>query len=266
MKKTSLLAIVAVVVIGFLAINFSSNLFSFGGDSGVYVIETEFGQIKVRLYDQTPKHKESFMKLVKDKVFENAAFTQNYDNEAMIGGNFSADGTDRGATIEKEIVDSLHLKFGALVAYPSETGEGSSDDKFILVKGKKYTKDELIQIEKQAIVANLQRDPENSAQMAKIEALAQKHQEDSARALYDAMINKLKLKADTQYLAGLGKLFTPEQINIFTTVGGLPMYEGKMTVFGEVIEGMDVLEKLLKAEADRSGVLVKKVPMKIKND
>ena len=60
--------------------------------------------------------------------------------------------------------------------------------------------------------------------------------------------------------------FSKEQIEAYSTLGGFPQLDGKFTVFGEVIEGMDVLEKLLAAEADQQGKPMVEIPLTVKND
>ncbi len=261
MKKTSLIVIVAIVVAGFLLINFLPNL---GGEPGVYVIETSYGKIRVRLYDETPQHRDNFIKMVKDKAYNKTSVNAIYNKQIVIAGDIEAKdgGEDRGGSIPSEINPKYFPKYGALVAYSDERNPGNSvDDQFILVKGEVYTKEKLVDLEKEQLLGTVVKNPENAALMAKYQKYYQEHKQDSLMAI-DSI---LRAQADQMYADGLGKLFTKEQIDAYTTVGGFPQLE-KFTVFGEVIEGMDVLEKILAAEADQQGKPMVEIPLTVKND
>ena len=64
--------------------------------------------------------------------------------------------------------------------------------------------------------------------------------------------------------AGKGNKFSPAQVEAYTTIGGAPFLDGEYTVFGEVIEGMDVLDKIAAEEVDANSRPVKDIPMTIK--
>jgi cyclophilin family peptidyl-prolyl cis-trans isomerase len=268
MKKTSLIVIVVLVVAGFLAINFLPSL---GGEPGVYVIETSYGKIKVRLYDETPQHRDNFIKQVKEKAY-NKTFVNQVTPMYLLAGDIestSADGqnAERGGSIPSEYNSKYFAKKGALVAMASQSEPNSSvDDQFMLVKGQVYTKEQLIEMEKGKLVQSIADQPENAEKRQKYERFAQQHMEDSALVIITAWKNE----ADQKYSAGLGKLFNNEQIEAYTTIGGMPQVDGlevRFTVFGEVIEGMEILEKILSAEADpRTGKPMIEIPLKIKND
>ncbi|MFZ9846568.1 MAG: peptidylprolyl isomerase [Flavobacteriales bacterium] len=263
MKKTSVIVIVALVVSGFLLINFLPNL---GGEPGVYVIETSYGKIKVRLYDETPQHRDNFMRQVKEKAYNKTFVNAIFNKQIVLAGDIEAkEGADqeRGGSIPSEINPKYFPKKGALVAYADERNPGNSvDDQFILVKGDVYTKEKLVEMEKEQLLGTVAKDPKNADLMAKYQQYYQEHKQDSLMAI-DA---QFRAQADQMYTAGLGKLFSKEQIEAYSTVGGFPQLDGKFTVFGEVIEGMDVLEKMLTAEADQQGKPMVEIPLTVKND
>ena len=124
MKKTSLIVIVVLVVTGFLLINF---LPDFGGEPGVYVIETSYGKIKVRLYDETPQHRDNFIKQVKEKAYNKTFVNAIFNKQRVLAGDIeSKEGAsqERGGSIPSEMNPKYFPKRGALVAYADERNPG----------------------------------------------------------------------------------------------------------------------------------------------
>lgn len=258
MKKTSLIVIVAIVVAGFLLINFLPELTR---EAGVYVIDTPHGKIQVRLFDETPIHKENFMKMVKEKFYDNTPVEVIYSNEVLIAGGAGAEGAEkRGDVLKAELNDKLIPRKGTIAAYFGSDKGTTADDRFFLIHGHVYTKEELVSVEKRKLEMGLQNDPEGLELLKKREMYQYSHKEDSA-ALIDAQI---KAQVEAKYTAGLGKIFSKEDIEVYTKDGGVADIHGEVTVFGEVIEGMDVLEKILALEVDRSNKPVEPISFKIK--
>jgi len=259
MKKTSLIVIVAIVVAGFLLINFLPELTR---ESGVYVIDTPHGKIKIRLYDETPIHKENFMKMVKEKFYNNTPVEVIYSNEVLIAGGSDAENAaeKRGEILKAEMNDKLIPKKGTIAAYFGTDKGTTADDRFFLINGHVYSKEELVSVEKRKLEMGLQNDPEGLELLKKREMYQYSHKEDSA-AIIDAQIKGI---VETKYSAGLGKLFSKEDIEVYTKEGGVADIHGEVTVFGEVTEGMDVLEKILALEVDRSNKPVEPISFNIK--
>ena len=227
-------------------------------------IETTAGDIKVKLYNETPKHRDNFIKLVKDGMYEGTLFHRVIKNFMIQAGDPDSKNApkgkmlgagDVGYTIPAEFVyPKFFHKKGALSA--ARQGDNvnpkkeSSGCQFYIVTGKVYNDSTLLSMESQM--------NENKINVI-FNTLAQKHMKEiykmrkanDENGLYDL---QEKLFAEAQEIAAKQPEFhfTPEQIEAYTTVGGTPHLDGEYTVFGEVVEGMDVVDKIQQVKTDRS--------------
>ena len=227
-------------------------------------IETTAGDIKVKLYNETPKHRDNFIKLVKDGMYEGTLFhrvikdfmiqagdpdSKNAPKGKMLGAG------DVGYTIPAEFVyPKFFHKKGALSA--ARQGDNvnpkkeSSGCQFYIVTGKVYNDSTLLSMESQM--------NENKINVI-FNTLAQKHMKEiykmrkanDENGLYDL---QEKLFAEVQEMAAKQPEFhfTPEQIEAYTTVVGTPHLDGEYTVFGEVVKGLDIVDKIQQVKTDRS--------------
>ena len=218
-------------------------------------LETTLGDIVVELYNETPQHRDNFIKLVKEGYYDGVLFhrvikdfmIQTGDGNSKNAGPETTLGDgDPGYTIEAEFVYPQYFhKRGALAA--ARTGDQvnperrSSGSQFYIVTGKIYSSDELnmmakrmADMKKQDIFRRLV--TENNA---KIQQLQQSQDTAGLQALQNELIQQTEAEA-----ANVAVKFTDEQIDAYTSVGGTPHLDGQYTVFGEVDSGMDVVDKI----------------------
>lgn len=242
-------------------------------------VETSFGEIVVELYNETPKHRDNFIKLVNEKYYDGVLFHRVIKDFMIQAGDGNSKNAkagqmlgsgDPGYTIEAEIVyPGLFHKRGALAA--ARTGDNvnperrSSGSQFYIVTGRKYNESSIRQME--------QRMTEMKKQQV-FNSLVTPHRKEIMKlrmANDTAALNKLQAELIAQTEAQVAQnpdKFTPEQIEAYTTIGGTPHLDGQYTVFGEVVKGMDVVEKIENVEtgkADRPKDDVKIISMKIIN-
>ena len=161
----------------------------------VVVIKTSMGTIKAKLYNDTPKHRDNFIKLVNEGWYNGSPFHR-VIKDFMIQGGQNQDGRlDPGYRVPAEIKDNHFHKKGALAAarQPDQVNpqKASSGSQFYIVQGKVY--------------------------------------DDRTLDMFESR---------------MGKVFNARQRQAYKTVGGTPHLDGDYTVFGEVIEGLDIVDKI----------------------
>ena len=180
---------------------------------------TTAGVVDVKLYDETPEHRDNFVKLVKEQRYDSLLFHRVIKNFMIQGGDpdskYAAPGKllgegDLGYTVEPEFMPELHFhRRGALAAAREgddvNPTKASSASQFYIVWGNVFTKEQL---------------------------------------------DRLK----TQYKQRTGKdiTITPEQLEVYTTIGGTPHLDGDYTVFGEVVKGLEVVDAIQNVKCDEN--------------
>ena len=219
-------------------------------------ISTNYGDIVVRLYDETPEHRDNFLKLAREGYYDGTLFHRVIKDFMIQGGDPDSKGAPAGKhlgaggpeyTLPAEFVyPQYYHKRGVLSA--ARQGDQvnperrSSGSQFYIVWGKKYSEAELKQMAKQL-------DGQRGQQI--FNELAAQHR-DSIQAMYKngdrkglmELQNRLAAETDKLLEATPGFTFTPEQTKDYTTIGGTPFLDNQYTVFGEVVEGLDIVEKI----------------------
>ncbi len=178
----------------------------------IVLISTSKGDIKIKLYNETPLHRDNFIKLVKDNYFDGILFhrviksfmvqTGDPDSKTAASGQMLGNGGP-SYTIPAEIVSKYFHKKGALAAARTADNVNpkreSSGSQFYIVQGKKFSDDEL-----------------------------------------------------NMYETRLNVKFTKEQRDAYKTVGGAPHLDGSYTIFGEVVSGIDVVDAISEVKCDKN--------------
>ena len=226
-------------------------------------LETTMGNITVALYNETPKHRDNCIKLVKEGVYDSTLFhrvikqfmiqagdpdSKNASDTAMLGSG------DVGYTIPAEFNPKFFHKKGVLAAARQgddvNPEKASSGCQFYIVTGRKFTEPQLLGMENKI---NEQREE------ALFDSLARQHMKEiykMRKAGDNAGLLELQdtLEAQARELADKEEKFrfTPEQIKAYSTIGGAPHLDGSYTVFGEVTEGMEVVDNIEIAKTNRA--------------
>ena len=226
-------------------------------------LETTMGNITVALYNETPKHRDNFIKLVKEGVYDSTLFhrvikqfmiqagdpdSKNASDTAMLGSG------DVGYTIPAEFNPKFFHKKGVLAAARQgddvNPEKASSGCQFYIVTGRKFTEPQLLGMENKI---------NEQHEEALFDSLARQHMKEiykMRKAGDNAGLLELQdtLEAQARELADKEEKFrfTPEQIKAYSAVGGAPHLDGSYTVFGEVTEGMEVVENIEIAKTNRA--------------
>lgn len=228
------------------------------------VMHTSMGDIQLKLYNETPKHRDNFIQLVKDGTYNGLLFHRVIKDFMIQGGdvtskdapmNKSLGAGDLGYTVPAEFNYPKYFhKKGALCA--ARTGDevnperASSASQFYIVTGKKYSDAELNQMEKQlenrlkqSIFARLQ--AENKP---KIMEYYRSGDKEELAILRDTLIGKTELEAEKR--KDEAKL--PKEIReIYKTEGGVPFLDNQYTVYGEVVKGIEVVDAIQQVKTNR---------------
>jgi peptidyl-prolyl cis-trans isomerase B (cyclophilin B) len=194
-------------------------------DEKLAEIDTKFGKIVIKLYNETPKHRDNFVKLVNEGYFNGQLFHRVINNFMIQGGDPNSKGAAKGEmlgmggpgyTVPAELNAKYYHKKGALAAARKgdavNPDKASSGSQFYIVQGTVFTPEQL-----------------------------------------DAFVKM-----------GRHKPFTEQQIKEYTTLGGTPHLDDAYTVFGEIVEGMEVLDKIASQPVDNYNRPVEDVVFSIK--
>ena len=243
MKIKNLLGLIVIMFITFISCKPQNN------KETIVVITTDYGIIKLKLYNETPRHRDNFVNLIKKGYFTDKIFHRVIKDFMIQGGSASSTPSANTVpentityTIPAEFNSTLFHKKGALAAARKSDmvnpNRESTAAQFYIVQGEVFTSDKLNQIQEsinvqqaQSLARKLYLEKLKEVQLKKIpykdneivkEAIA-KAQDESAKTPFK---------------------FTQDQIKTYTTIGGTPHLDGSYTVFGEVIEGLTVVDKI----------------------
>ncbi len=232
------------------------------------VISTTLGDIHVKLYKDTPLHSNNFIKLAKESYFDRTLFHRVIEGFMIQGGDPDSKGAKAGIELGNggpgydlpaEILPN-HMHVRGVLAAARESDEVnpfrlSSGSQFYIVQGKKFTDVTLDEVEKkqysiakQRIFVNIMNRPENLE--LRNEFLAADSKADSLR--FKFLLDTLNGMMDKEYALTTPFKISAEKRDIYKSIGGAPHLDGSYTIFGEVISGMDVVDKIAAVKRDEN--------------
>lgn len=189
------------------------------GDDYTYVlIETEYGDMKARLYNSTPQHRDNFIKLANEGFYDDLLFHRVMNGFMIQGGDPTSKGAPAGTAlgmggpgyeIDAEI-GALHMKGALAAARNNNPQKRSSGSQFYIVQGSPVT---------------------------------------------EAALDQMGQRSNRAY--------TPEQKQLYVELGGTPQLDFDYTVFGEVVEGYEVIDAIAAVPTDANDRPVQDVKMKV---
>lgn len=212
-------------------------------------IETRHGDIKAILFDDTPEHKSNFIALAEAGRFDSTQFHRIIQNFMVQGGDvFGKEGlpAQEWPTLPAEIrTNHIHTK-GMIAAArqgdninPQKRSNGSQ---FYIVDGRTYEEQELT-----TDFPALQKAVFQYMQLGSAQDLKQEYTRLYEEQKFDSLTNLLLSKRDEiaeTLKIKLTKDYTPEQIQAYAEIGGAPHLDFEYTVFGQVLSGLDVVDKI----------------------
>ncbi|MDY4741429.1 MAG: peptidylprolyl isomerase [Alloprevotella sp.] len=222
------------------------------------LLQTNLGDITLRLYDETPQHRDNFLRLVREGYYNGTLFHRVIRDFMIQGGDPDSVNAPAGKrlgtggpdyTLEAEIHPALFHKRGALAA--ARQGDEvnperrSSGSQFYIVWGQTYNEGQLRQMGKQLEMQRLQSIFQTLAadHRAEILQLRRDRNRTGLQELQDRLTAEAETKAKT-----LGPVLTEAQMEAYSSVGGTPHLDGQYTVFGEVVEGLDIVDRIQQVE------------------
>ncbi len=231
--------------------------------SRIVRISTNLGDMTFRLYDDTPKHRDAFIQLAREGYYDQTLFYRVLPKFLIQGGSRSSRNAPPGKrigygdpdkTVDDEILPNHCHKKGALCAprQPDEVNPFKQSDisQFFIIKGQVFTSGQLDTLEmavNRPIRNKIMAEHMTPEVREKLKQLKEKKRVDEFREMAD----RIKKAIDAEYNLNPNVLkFSDEQRQAYTTTGGYPDLDGKYTIFGECIDGMEVIDKIAALKTD----------------
>ena len=243
-------------------------------ESSTIIIVTDMGEIEIQLYDNTPLHRDNFIKLVKEGFYDGVLFHRVIKSFMIQAGdpnsknakpeeNLGSGGPNY--TIPAEFVPENIHKRGALAAarMPDNINpeKASSGSQFYIVQGKIFTDEELNMVEMQI-----------GQQLANQKYVQFRKEEEDAMLNAGQTVNNDSIQARAERRASAWWSENPykmkeEYRQIYKEIGGAPHLDGEYTVFGEVIKGIEIIDQIAEIETDnanrpKTDIRIKKMKFK----
>ena len=228
----------------------------------VVTIKTSYGDMVAILFDETPKHKENFIKLAKEHFFDSTLFHRVIKGFMIQGGDPDSKKAQPGQplgrggpgyTIEAEFNPKFFHERGVLSAArlgdAQNPSKASSGSQFYVVQGTVMREEDLKvdPVKFNMAMQQFFQDPKNKPLYDSVVVLYNSGDMDA----YQKYIIGLKSQMEKETGVNADKEVRPDILKAYTTVGGAPNLDGEYTVFGRVIKGLDVLDKIAAVPKDQ---------------
>ncbi len=220
-------------------------------------IHTSFGDMKVILYNETPLHKENFVQLAKEGRYDSTEWHRVIEGFMIQGGNvYEKEGSSEteGDRIPAEFNKNLIHQKGALAAARQgdqvNPEKKSSGSQFYIVQGNVYTEEELT-IDQ----GSLNRGLSQLFRMPEYDTIYQEFVTLQESGASNSELNQLALSyvglCEQVLGISLRRDFPADRLEVYTTAGGTPHLDDQYTVFGKVVEGLEVIDKIAAVNTGR---------------
>lgn len=264
----------------FFALPVSDNLFSQTHRKEIILISTPYGDMKIKLFKETPLHCNNFLKLVKQGFYDSLLFHRVINNFMIQGGDYDSKNAndtaslgygDVGYWIPAEFNKKIYHKKGMLAAAREDDevdpAKESSGSQFYIVMGKKHDSASLRRAEIRVNKDIVQKINYNIAYSGKSKALKDYYirldkegKTDSLKIVRQRLVDPISI---AEYEKTPHFTYTAEQRKTYATLGGTPHLDNNYTIFGEVVEGLDVIDKIAAVKTDKNDRPKENVRMKI---
>jgi peptidyl-prolyl cis-trans isomerase B (cyclophilin B) len=243
----------------------------------VVTIKTSYGDMVAILYDETPKHKANFIKLAKEHYFDSLLFHRVMQGFMIQGGDPNSkkakpgEGLGNGGpgyTVDAEFLPQYYHEKGALAAArtPDQVNpqKASSGSQFYIVQGTVISQTEVqtLKYDQMQLMTGLRKMFEDPANKPLLDSLNQLYYSGDMPA-YQARLIALAPRVEKATGLTIIKDLSEEKIKAYTTIGGYPPLDGQYTVFGKVIKGLDVIDKIAAVATDPANRPVEDVRMTV---
>lgn len=260
-----------IAIISLLMIACTGNKNKLNNNNIIIRIETTYGDMDIKLYDETPLHRDNFVNLISKGFYNDLIFHRVINNFMVQGGDpgskNSGSQTNLGSggpgyTISAEISNKLFHKKGAIAA--ARQGDDtnplkeSSGSQFYLVHGTIFTNQQLRDIE-----LKINNDRKQKRYLEVFRDLEKEYINDNREPDYKNISERAAEIVTNSTESGDYFEFSDQQKEIYTTIGGTPHLDGSYTVFGEVITGFDVIDIIASQKTGPTDRPLSDIKMKI---
>ncbi len=258
-KLTKFLLLIAIIAMG--------NSCADDKKDYLVTIETNFGNMKLVLFDETPLHKENFIKLAEEGRYDSTIFHRVIKGFMVQGGDIDTKegNTPSSTTIPAEFVKKHFHRKGALAAARQSDQinpkKASSWSQFYIVQGEKFPENQL-SLDQQKFgqyfrqFLNLEKSDDLKAELEELYTSGQ-------REAYQDRVYGLVGEIEKEFSVSLKKDIAPERLEAYSSVGGAPHLDDQYTVFGMVVEGLEVIDAIADQETAAQDKPVDPIYMKV---